>query len=72
MPIRLSDAELDIVMGPVQGRSTSADNDAFLQAVASRLAGQGELGPGLVHRVVAEVQREHFDPPDLGHPSRRA
>jgi len=39
-----------------------------LQAVASALAGHpGEVGPGVVHRVCAEVQRQHFDPPDFSH-----
>jgi hypothetical protein len=38
--------------------------DAFLQQVARSLRGR-EIGPGLVHRVVAQVQREFFDPPDL-------
>jgi len=39
--------------------------DAFLQQVVSTLASCGELGPGSVYRVCAEVQREFFDPPDL-------
>jgi hypothetical protein len=60
-PIRLSDSELDAVMAaarpiPIERR------DAFLQQVAAELRGR-EIGPGLVHRICAEVQREHFDPP---------
>jgi hypothetical protein len=70
-PIRLSDSELDAVMAaarplPVERR------DAFLQAVAGALAGCGEIGPGVVHRICAETQGRFFDPPDLTHPSRRA
>ena len=42
--------------------------DGFLQAVAAALASHpGEVGPGVVHRVCAEVQRQHFDPPDFSH-----
>jgi hypothetical protein len=37
--------------------------DAFLQQVAAELRGREVLGPGLVHRICAEVQREHFDAP---------
>jgi hypothetical protein len=70
-PVRLSDSELDAVMAaarplPVERR------DAFLQAVASALQGCREVGPGVVYRVAAQVQREFFDPPDLTRPSRRA
>jgi hypothetical protein len=62
-PVRLSDSELDAVMTaarplPVERR------DAFLQQIASTLSNCGELGPGVVYRVIAQVQREHFDPPD--------
>jgi hypothetical protein len=65
LPIKLSDNELDAVMAaarplPVEMR------DAFLQAVARALRRcNGDIGPGLVHRVVRELQPEFFDPPDL-------
>jgi hypothetical protein len=48
-PIRLSDSELD----------------AFLQEIAIMLHSCVEIGPGVLHRIVAEVQRRHFDPPDI-------
>jgi hypothetical protein len=61
LPIRLTDDELDAVMAAA--RPISVDRrDAFLRAVAAELRGR-EVGPGLVHRICAEVQREHFDPP---------
>jgi hypothetical protein len=55
-PIHLSDSELDAVMAaarplPVERR------DAFLQSVANSLQRCGEIGPGVVHRICAEVQR---------------
>jgi hypothetical protein len=72
-PIRLSDSELDAVMAAARPLAVER-RDAFLQQVADALLRCGELGPGLVHRVVAQVQREFFDPPDLaaGAPGRGA
>jgi hypothetical protein len=52
--IHLNDAELDAVVAAA--RPIAVDrSDAFLQQVAS----YREIGPGLVHRVVAQVQREY-------------
>lgn len=62
-PIRLSDSELDAVMAAARPLPV-ARRDAFLQAVAAELQGR-QIGPDLVHRICAEVQREYFDPPDL-------
>ena len=42
-----------------------ARRDDFLQAVAASLRRCDVIGPGVVHRICAEVQREHFDPPAL-------
>jgi hypothetical protein len=39
------------------------DRDGFLVALAERLKGCGEIGDGAVYRAIAEVQRQHFDPP---------
>src|SRR4051812_27921413 len=65
MPIvRLTDGELDAIMSAARPLQASR-RDAFLQHVASSLKHRGELGPGVVYRVVAEVQRECFDPSDL-------
>jgi hypothetical protein len=38
---------------------------AYLQDVASELAKCEIIGDGTVARVCREVQRKHFDPPDL-------
>jgi len=64
-PIRLSDSELDAVMSAARPLAVER-RDEFLQAVANALQGCGEIGPGVVHRICAEAQRQHFDPPDLG------
>ena len=63
-PIRLSDSELDAVMAAARPLAVER-RDAFLQQVAITLQRCGEIGPGVVHRICAEVQRVHFDPPDL-------
>ena len=69
-PIELSEDELSAVMStarllPVDRR------DAYLEAVASALQSRREIGPGVVYRVVAEMQRVFFDPPDLSRPGTR-
>jgi hypothetical protein len=64
MPLSLSDAELTAVMdaaAPIPRR----DRDQFLRDVAAELARYPELGPGIVGRVVREVQRRYFDPPQF-------
>ena len=44
-----------------------ADRGPFLEAVAQRLRGLEELGDGILHRTIAQTQREFFDPPVLKH-----
>ena len=63
-PIRLSDAELDAVMAAARPIAVER-RDAFLQDVATLLHGCVEIGPGVMHRICAEVQRRHFYAPDL-------
>jgi hypothetical protein len=63
-PIKLSDDELSAVMAAARPLAIER-RDAFLQQVAASLQGCGEIGPGVVYRVVAETQRAFFDPPDL-------
>ncbi|MGO4506017.1 hypothetical protein AB4Z51_03285 [Bradyrhizobium sp. 2TAF36] len=60
--ISLTDDELGIVMEaakPLQPHQRSA----FLADVADELARYPELGPGVIHRVTAKLQREHMNPP---------
>jgi hypothetical protein len=63
-PIRLTDDELSAVLAAARPLDVTL-RDAFLQRVASTLQEYREVGPGLVHRVCAEAQRQLFDPPDL-------
>jgi hypothetical protein len=68
-PIHLSDAELDAVMAAARPLAVEV-RDAFLQKIADALARCSEIGPGAVYRIVAESQREFFDPPDTSASSR--
>jgi hypothetical protein len=64
-PIHLSDSELQAVIDackPLQPR----DRDAFLKDVAQEIAALPMRGDGAIHRVIATVQRRHWDPPHLG------
>jgi hypothetical protein len=69
MLIKLTDEELSAVMSAAKPIAPER-RDAFLQQVASTLQCCGELGPGVVYRAIAQVQREHFDPPDTSEPGR--
>jgi hypothetical protein len=61
--LSLSDAEYDAIATAC--RPLPAQNrDAFLRDLAAALQGH-ELGPGLLHRTIAVVQRRYFDPPDF-------
>jgi hypothetical protein len=40
-----------------------AQSVAFIAAARSALAGVACLGPGVAYRILAQIQRRHFDPP---------
>jgi hypothetical protein len=66
-PVKLTDEQMDALMraaAPLAPR----DRKPFLEDVARALNGR-EVGPGLLHRVVVEVQRRYWDPP-LTHPGK--
>jgi hypothetical protein len=69
-PLRLSDSELDIVLAAARPLDVAAC-DGFLQDVAAALTALPERGDGCVYRVVREIQRRHFDAPDLAPGPRR-
>jgi len=63
--ISLSDPELAAIVEaarPIHPR----ERDAFLRAVAVELGRYPELGPGVIGRVVAKVQRENLNMPRRG------
>jgi hypothetical protein len=60
--LKLSDDEMAAVMRAAQPLDPDRRGD-FLEAVASSLAGQVEVGEGAVYRICAEQQRRFFSPP---------
>jgi hypothetical protein len=72
-PLALTDEQMNAVMrgaAPLRPQ----DRDAYLRQVAEQLRGQEPLGDGLVGRVVRDVQRRFWDPPQFatGAPGRGA
>jgi hypothetical protein len=63
-PIKLSDDELNVVLAAARPLAVEM-RDPFLHAVARALSGRDVVGPGTVHQVCRELQRQFFDPPDL-------
>ena len=64
-PIALSDAQMSAVFAashplPPDRRS------AFLEDVALEISKLPMVGDGVLHRVIMDCQRRHFDPPDFG------
>jgi hypothetical protein len=68
-PLALSDSQLDAVYRAA-GPLAPAVRPAFLELVAQRLAGAGEIGDGTVARVCREAQARLWIPPDLTRPAR--
>ena len=60
-PIRLSDSELDAVMAAARPLPVHL-RDPFLHAVAHALSDRNVIGPGTVHQVCRELQRQFFRP----------
>jgi hypothetical protein len=76
-PIALSDDQMSAILAASHPLSPDA-RGPFLEACARALAGLPEVGDGIVHRVVVQVQRQFFDPPqdgttnfDIGHRTPR-
>ncbi len=67
-PLKLSDDELAAVLDAARPLPVDL-REPFLLAVAHALGNGGEIGPGRVHLVCRELQRQFFDPPDLARPA---
>ena len=65
-PLFLNEEELTAVMTAAAALEIH-NRGPFLEAITTALRAQGEqsLGPGLVYRTIASVQRQFWDPPDL-------
>ena len=61
-PIRLSDQQMDAIFAAAHPLAPHV-RGPFLEACARALAGLPEVGDGIVHRVIMNVQRKFFDPP---------
>jgi hypothetical protein len=62
--ISLSDSELAAVMEAARPLPPR-DRDEFLKAVAAELSQYPEIGPGVIGRVVAKLQRQHLAPRNI-------
>ena len=69
-PLKLSDDEMSAVLAaarPLDVRMRAP----FLRAVANALQGSEVIGPGIVARTCADLQRQFFDPPEVSRTSSR-
>jgi hypothetical protein len=64
-PVALTDMQLDAVLAAADPLPPDRRSE-FLAHVARTLASERVIGDGLLHRVIMHVQRQYFDPPDLG------
>ena len=55
--LRLPDHDFDRLM---QAAKPVADRDALLKDIAAELGQHEVVGPGLLHRVISEVQRRYI------------
>ena len=62
---KLSSDQLETILRAARPLARG-DHDAFIADVTEALANCAELGEGVVHRVVRDVQRRYWSPPALG------
>jgi hypothetical protein len=62
MPIHLTSDQLDAVQRAAAPLARER-RQAFIDQVTTALQDVPVIGPGNLHRAIAEVQRQHFDPP---------
>ena len=54
--LRLPNRDFDRLM---QAAKPAADRDAFVKDIAAELGQHEVVGPGLLHRIISEVQRRY-------------
>jgi len=70
--LKLTDDELTLIFQAAAPIAIERRDD-FLEAVAATLLGSaGPIGPGTVHRAIAQAQRLYFDPRKRPHSKPRA
>jgi hypothetical protein len=57
--------EIDTLVHELSASLLPSQRHAFIDAAHQALQGVSCLGPGLAFRLLAEIQRRHFEPPDL-------
>jgi hypothetical protein len=57
--------EIDTLVHELSVSLLPSQRHAFIDAAHQALQGVSCLGPGLAFRLLAEIQRRHFEPPDL-------
>jgi hypothetical protein len=62
-PVALIDAQMMAILAAAA--LAARDRNPFLLEVAQLLQALPEVGDGALHRVIMQVQRRHFDPPQL-------
>ena len=68
-PLQLTDDEMSALYRATQPIALHL-RDAFLQDLADELRRYPEIGPGIVYRAIATLQRKYFDPPDTSTETR--
>ena len=58
----LDDAELEMLVSAAKSLPPQT-RAAFVAAVATEVAHLSEVGPGALHRAIAQVQRRFLEPP---------
>jgi hypothetical protein len=69
--LHFSDDQLDQIFRAAAPLNP-AERVAFLEDLASTLRQASHLGDGVVYRMVREVQRRHFNPPETNEPGARS
>jgi hypothetical protein len=63
-PIALTDAQMSAIWAAAMPLEVKV-RGAFLEEVAREICRHPILGDGLLHRVIMQVQKKHFDPPEF-------
>jgi hypothetical protein len=63
-PVALSDQQMMAILAAAAPLAAH-DRNPFLLEVAQLLQTLPEVGDGALHRIIMDVQRRHFDPPEL-------
>lgn len=68
--VKLSPDQAETILRAARPLGPS-DGASFIEEVRSVLADFPEIGDGLVHRIIRDIQRKYFDPPvQAGHWAR--